>query len=113
MTRRPTAFDLKADDVSHVRPGEAPPADAAVVVEEVAETEDLPVPLPPVRRRFAWSRLFFGAVAGILSLAVGLWLDQYDQSRLLPRMCGWLQARLAVQRHFGLGIRPFVLHRYG
>lgn len=91
MTRRPTAFDLKADDVSHVRPGEAPPADAAVVVEEVAETEDLPVPLPPVRRRFAWSRLFFGAVAGILSLAIGLWLDQLVRELFAREdWLGWL-----------------------
>ncbi|PKR90159.1 TIGR01620 family protein [Pleomorphomonas diazotrophica] len=91
MTRRPTAFDLKADDVSHVRPGEAPLPDAAVIVEEAAETEDLPVPLPSARRRFPWSRLFFGAVAGILSLAIGLWLDQLVRE-LFARddWLGWL-----------------------
>ena len=91
MTRRPTAFDLRADDVSHVRPGEVPPPDAAVVVEEMAETEDLPAPPPPVRRRFAWSRLFFGAVAGILSLAVGLWLDQLVRELFAREdWLGWL-----------------------
>lgn len=91
MTRRPTAFDLRADDVSHVRPGEVPSSDAAVVVEEMAETEDLPVPVPPVRRRFAWSRLFFGAVAGILSLAVGLWLDQLVRNLFAREdWLGWL-----------------------
>lgn len=91
MTRRPTAFDLKADDVSHVRPGEMPPSDAAVIVEEVAEVEDLPVPLPSARRRFPWSRLFFGAVTGILSLAIGLWLDQLVRE-LFARddWLGWL-----------------------
>lgn len=91
MTRRPTAFDLKADDVSYVRPGEAPPPDAAVIVEEVAEADDLPAPLPPVRRRFPWSRLFFGAVTGILSLAIGLWLDQLVRE-LFARddWLGWL-----------------------
>lgn len=91
MTRRPTAFDLKADDVSHVRPGKAPLPDAAVIVEEAAETEDLPVPLPSARRRFPWSRLFFGAVAGILSLAIGLWLDQLVRE-LFARddWLGWL-----------------------
>lgn len=91
MTRRPTAFDLTADDVSHVRPGEAPAADAAVIVEEMVEADDLPVPLAPVRRRFPWSRLFFGAVSGILSLAIGLWLDQLVRA-LFARddWLGWL-----------------------
>lgn len=95
MTRRPTAFDLAADDVSHVRPGEAPPSDAAVIVEEVAETEDLPVPVPVVRRRFAWSRLFLGAVAGILSLAIGLWLDQLVRELFAREdWLGWLAIAL-------------------
>lgn len=91
MTRRPTAFDLTADDVSHVRPGEAPAADAAVIVEEMVETDDLPVPLLPVRKRFSWSRLLFGAVGGILSLAIGLWLDQLVR-QLFARddWLGWL-----------------------
>jgi len=95
MTRRPTAFDLTADDVSHVRPGEAPPTDAAVIVEEAVEAEDLPAPLPPVRRRFSWSRLLFGAVAGILSLAIGLWLDQLVRD-LFARddWLGWLAIAL-------------------
>ncbi|WP_370678157.1 YcjF family protein [Pleomorphomonas sp. PLEO] len=95
MTRRPTAFDLSADDVSHVRPGEAPSSDATVIVEEAVEAEDLPVPLLPVRRRFAWSRLFFGAVAGILSMAVGLWLDQLVRE-LFARddWLGWLAIAL-------------------
>ncbi len=95
MTRRPTAFDLTADDVSHVRPGETPPPDAAVVVEEAAEAEDLPAPLPVVRRRFSWSRLFFSAVAGILSLAVGLWLDRLVRD-LFSRddWLGWLAIAL-------------------
>ncbi|MBS1184355.1 MAG: hypothetical protein H6Q99_4235, partial [Proteobacteria bacterium] len=88
-------FDLTADDVSHVRPGEAPSADAAVVVEEAVETEDLPVPLPSARRRFSWSRLFFGAVTGILSLAIGLWLDQLVRE-LFARddWLGWLAIAL-------------------
>ncbi len=91
MTRRPTAFDLTADDVSHVRPGETPLADAAVIVEEAAETDDLPVPLLPVRRRFSWSRLFFSAVAGILSLAIGLWLDQLVRELFAREdWLGWL-----------------------
>lgn len=103
MTRRPTAFDLKADDVSHVRPGEAPLPDAAVIVEEAAETEDLPVPLPSARRRFPWSRLFFGAVAGILSLAIGLWLDQLVRE-LFARddWLGWLAIGLIALAVFAV-----------
>ena len=95
MTRRPTAFDLTADDVSHVRPGEAPAPDASVVVEEAAEADDLPVPLPPVRKAFPWSRLFFGAVSGILSLAIGLWLDRLVRD-LFARddWLGWLAIAL-------------------
>lgn len=97
MTRRPTAFDLTADDVSHVRPGETPLPDAAVIVEEAAETDDLPVPLLPVRRRFSWSRLFFGAVAGILSLAIGLWLDQLVRALFAREdWLGWLAIGLIV-----------------
>ncbi len=91
MTRRPTAFDLTADDVSHVRPGEAPQADAAVIVEEAIEADDQPVPLVPVRRRFSWSRVFFGAVGGILSLAIGLWLDQLVRDLFAREdWLGWL-----------------------
>ncbi|MBS1181497.1 MAG: hypothetical protein H6Q99_1377 [Proteobacteria bacterium] len=96
MTRRPTAFDLAADDVRHVRPGEAPPPDAAtVIVEEAMEAEDLPAPLPVARRRFAWSRVFFTAVGGILSLAIGLWLDQLVRD-LFARddWLGWLAIAL-------------------
>lgn len=97
MTRRPTAFDLTADDVSHVRPGETPLADAAVIVEEAAETDDVPVPLLPARRRFSWSRLFFGAVAGILSLAIGLWLDQLVRELFAREdWLGWLAIGLIV-----------------
>lgn len=91
MTRRPTAFDLTADDVSHVRPGEAPQADAAVIVEEAIETDDLPAPLVPVRRGFSWSRLFFGAVGGIVSLSIGLWLDQLVRDLFAREdWLGWL-----------------------
>lgn len=91
MTRRPTAFDLTADDVSHVRPGEAPQADAAVIVEEAVEADDLPVPPVPVRRRFSWSRLFFGAVGGIVSLSIGLWLDQLVRDLFAREdWLGWL-----------------------
>lgn len=91
MMRRPTAFDLSADDVSRVRPGEAPLADAAVIVEEAVEADDLPAPPLPVRRRFSWSRLFFSAVGGILSLSIGLWLDQLVRDLFAREdWLGWL-----------------------
>lgn len=91
MTRRPTAFDLTADDVSHIRPGEAPQADASVIVEEAVDADELPLPPVPVRRRFSWSRLFFGAVGGILSLAIGLWLDQLVRDLFAREdWLGWL-----------------------
>lgn len=76
MTRRhPTAFDLSADDVRYVRPGETAPLDASVIVEETLADDELPAVLPAERRRFSWSRLLLSAVAGIIALGVGLWLD--------------------------------------
>jgi len=94
--RRPVAFDLSSDDVSYVRPGDAPPAGATVIVEEMPADEER-LPLPVRRKRFSWSRLFFGAVAGILSLAVGLWLDQLVRD-LFARddWLGWLALTLVA-----------------
>lgn len=94
--RRPVAFDLSADDVSHVRPGDMPPPDAAVIVEELPADEE-PLPLPVRRKRFSWSRLLLGAVAGILSLAVGLWLDQLVRELFAREdWLGWLALTLVA-----------------
>lgn len=95
--RRPVAFDLSADDVGHIRPGDLPPPDAAVVVEELP-ADDEPLPPPPVRqRRFSWSRLLLGAVAGIVSLAVGLWLDQLVRELFAREdWLGWLALALVA-----------------
>jgi putative membrane protein len=94
--RRPVAFDLSADDVSHVRPGDLPPPDAAVIVEELPADEE-PLPLPVRRKRFSWSRLFFGAVAGIVSLAIGLWLDQLVRDLFAREdWLGWLALTLVA-----------------
>lgn len=94
--RRPVAFDLSADDVSHVRPGDLPPPDAAVIVEELQADEE-PLPLLVRRKRFSWSRLFFGAAAGIVSLAVGLWLDQLVRDLFAREdWLGWLALTLVA-----------------
>lgn len=94
--RRPVAFDLSADDVSHVRPGDMPPPDAAVIVEELPADEE-PLPLPVRRKRFSWSRLLLGAVAGIVSLAVGLWLDQLVRELFAREdWLGWLALTLVA-----------------
>lgn len=96
MTRRPTAFDLSADDVGLVRPGEAPPPGAAVLVEETpSEGDELPPPPVVARKRFSWSRLLFGAIGGILSLAVGLWLDRLVRDLFAREdWLGWLAVAL-------------------
>ena len=96
MTRRPTAFDLSAADVGLVRPGEAPPPGAAVLVEEAPnEEDDLPSPPVVARKRFSWSRLLFGAIGGILSLAVGLWLDRLVRDLFAREdWLGWLAVAL-------------------
>jgi putative membrane protein len=96
MTRRPTAFDLSAADVGLVRPGEAPPPGAAVLVEEApGEEDELPPPPVVARKRFSWSRLLFGAIGGILSLAVGLWLDRLVRDLFAREdWLGWLAVAL-------------------
>ncbi|MEO0546568.1 MAG: TIGR01620 family protein [Pseudomonadota bacterium] len=54
-----------------------------------------PPPLPSQHKRFRWSRLFFGAVAALVSLAFGLWVDGLIRS-LFARQdwLGWLAIAL-------------------
>ncbi|MEM9677290.1 MAG: TIGR01620 family protein [Pseudomonadota bacterium] len=56
-----------------------------------------PPPLPSQHKRFRWSRLFFGAVAALVSLAFGLWVDGLIRS-LFARQdwLGWLAIALTV-----------------
>lgn len=87
--RRPTAFDIGADDVTVVRAGQTPPASARIVVEEADETEpDAPPPLPAERKRFSWGGLFFAAVGGLVTLGIGLAVD--DLVRSLFARQDWL-----------------------
>ena len=57
-----------------------------------------PPPLSSVsKRRFRWSRLFFGALAGLVSLGIGLWVDQLIRD-LFARQdwLGWLAIGLTA-----------------
>lgn len=59
--------------------------------------DELTPPPPPVqKKRFRWARLFWLALGGLVSLAVGLWVDQLIRD-LFSRQdwLGWLAVGLA------------------
>lgn len=60
-------------------------------------TETPPLPLPRKRRLITLPRLFFGALSLLLSLAIGLWVDQLIRD-LFTRSdwLGWTAAALAA-----------------
>jgi putative membrane protein len=95
--RKPTAFRIDDDGVAVVEGGAAPPAGARIVVEPERETFDAPVLVPPPRRKgLRWGRVFWGALAGLISLAVGIEIDALISS-LTARAdwLGWLGLGLA------------------
>ena len=55
-------------------------------------------PLPvPTTKRFKWSRLFWGALGGLISLAIGIWVDDLIRD-LFARQdwLGWLAVGLTI-----------------
>lgn len=77
--RKPAAFRIDEEGTVVVKDGGNAPAAARVVIEpEIEEAPDLPATLPaPVPRRgWRWGRLFWAALGGLVSLAIGLALDQ-------------------------------------
>lgn len=60
--------------------------------------EDLTPPPPqPINKRFRWSAVFWAALAGLISLGVGLWIDQLI-AELFARndWLGWLAVALVA-----------------
>ena len=79
------------------------PDDAAQRVDLPSTTQDLAeqlTPPPPTsgsKKRFGWGRLFWLALAGLVSLAIGLWIDQFIRD-LFSRQdwLGWLAVGLTA-----------------
>lgn len=75
--------------------------DAAVTLAPLAPIEDAPVhPLPPRKHGSIWGKLFFGALAGLVSLSLGL-----SATRLIDE----LFARSIALGWFGLGLLALVV----
>lgn len=73
--RKPTAFQIGDDDVVVVKDGDPSTGSARVIIEP--EPEALPdvLPVVPRRRGLPLGRIFWTALAGLVSLAVGLSID--------------------------------------
>ncbi|PLX37261.1 MAG: TIGR01620 family protein [Hyphomicrobiales bacterium] len=91
--RKPTAFRL--DDPDVVITAAAPAETDALIA--LAEADLAAPPAPPMKRRFRWSSLFFSALGGLISLGVGLAVDQLIRD-LFSRAdwLGWLGIGLAA-----------------
>lgn len=111
--RKPRAFRLPAGDEAPVREREQAPARQEprrpravremVTIEAVPDAaangwvEDLnPPPAPPPRRGFAWMSVLLSGLGGLVSLAIGLAVDQFIRD-LFERSTwlGWLATGLA------------------
>jgi len=73
--RRPAAFRLDRVHVTDDPDAAFRPDDIPVVLREPEEIEAAAI-VPKPRRQTRWSDLFFGALGILISLAVGLWVDQ-------------------------------------
>ncbi len=114
LRRRPTAFSV--EDLNLLSPDERPAARATPsLVEEVDPFPSvLPVVVPRTTppRRWRWARLFFWALGGLLTLALGLAIDNLIRD-LFSRTdwLGWLAVlltALAALALVALAIREIV-----
>src|SRR5687768_11466664 len=70
--RRPAAFSLDDPDVTLSDDARRPSA-RVLVTPELQEIPSLPVPVPPSRRkRFPFATVFWSALGGLVTLALGL-----------------------------------------
>jgi putative membrane protein len=79
--RKPATFKLDDPSVIVMDPDDASrPARGTIQIKPEPDPALLPVPLepplPPMRRRFRWGTLFWGAVAGLTVLGTGLGITQ-------------------------------------
>ncbi|TPI81830.1 TIGR01620 family protein [Mesorhizobium sp. B2-8-9] len=115
--RKPAAFRIEPETEAPPQPqrnsaAEEPPArrpraaraDVAVVIPsevDVFDEPDIEAAVPPPatapRKRSLLSRLFFGALGVLVSLAVGLWADQLIRDLFArAEWLGWLAAGMAA-----------------
>lgn len=96
--RRPVAFEIGDEDVAVVKEGQAAPAAARVVIEP--DPEPLPDVVPaavPAPRRLPLGSLFWTAVGGLISLAIGLSIDALIRDLFARNdWLGWVGLALAV-----------------
>jgi len=95
-SRRPKA--VVAEAVIRTLPDEAALADRLPATTPEALAEDLnPPPRGPATKRFKWSRLFWGALGGLVSLAIGIWIDDLIRDLFARQdLLGWLAVGLTV-----------------
>jgi putative membrane protein len=111
--RKPTAFRIDGEDVAMVgEDGRAPSGVADVIGPERDEPDDgLPAVVRP-RRGFRWGRLFWTALGGLVTFAVGLWVDQLIRDLFARNdWLGWtglVLAGLALFAAFAMVIREIV-----
>ncbi|WP_075215615.1 YcjF family protein [Mongoliimonas terrestris] len=104
-TRRPTAFRIGDEDVAVSRDGAPVPRTARVVVEPEPEDRAMPGPPVPKRKGFGWGKLFWGALGVLVSLAVGLWVDQLIRDLFARNdALGWLATGVAVLALVAAGV---------
>jgi putative membrane protein len=94
--RKPAAFRIDREDVAVVREGEKPPAQARIVIEPEVEETLVPAPAVPRRTGPRWGRLLWGALAGLVTLGIGLAVDQLIRDLFARNdWLGWLGIGLA------------------
>jgi putative membrane protein len=100
MTLKPRAFRLDHPDVVTVTPEDREPRRGAIVVTEepmdaIEAADGTPVPIK--RRRAPWVGLLLSAVSGLVTLALGLAIEQLIQSLFeVAPWLGWLALALAM-----------------
>jgi putative membrane protein len=94
--RRPAAFRLDRVHVTDDPDAASRPDDLPIVLREPDEAETIAL-MPKPRRPARWADLLFGAVGILISLAIGLWVDQLVRS-LFERAewLGWFALAVAV-----------------
>ena len=96
--RKPAAFRLDQPDVAVIKPGDRPAGGARVVVEEAIEPAGVaPEAAVPERTGIRWGRLLAGALSALVTLAIGLWIDDLVQA-LFARQdwLGWTALALVA-----------------
>lgn len=101
--RKPRSFDTSAKAKPKLR--EIPDEAAQRVAEETISHDELAAeltpPPPPAlsarKRRFSWGRLFWIALTGLVTMAIGVWVDELITSLFARNdWLGWLATALVA-----------------